>query len=159
MKKVLTSILGILLATGLAVAEQPEGKGKETPPGPVQVLANQQSIGTFLQDSTVTGALRIAVLSSTGYRFDVLAHAPSTSPRQPGELATNSPFDVLYTDAFCLSTAYVKVRSGVVDDTDFSVEQGFVFKPRNFTNPTTGRFYVPAGSIPAPRNFLAGGPS
>ena len=74
MKKLLVSFLGILLVTGLAVAEPPAGKGKdkEQTPGPVQVLANQQSIGSFLQSVDGYGTLSFSVLSSTGYRFWVL---------------------------------------------------------------------------------------
>jgi hypothetical protein len=50
MNKLLASIFGILLATGLAIAEPPDGKGKdkEQTPGPIQVYAQGVSIGRYM---------------------------------------------------------------------------------------------------------------
>jgi hypothetical protein len=157
MKKVLTIILGIFLATGLAVAEPPEGKGnnREEKPGPIQVLANQQPIGSFLQSKNIPlGSLSFAALSSAGYRFEVIAHTPTTNFKDPGDIAS---LTLWYESPDCTGPAYIRTQSGVAEDTHFSVEQGFVFWVVNNTE-DLGNYYVPAGSQPTIRSFQSSRP-
>jgi hypothetical protein len=157
MNKLLASIFGILLVAGLAIAEPPDGKGKDKgqTPGPVQVLANGESVGTFLQSSGGGGSLAFEALSSTGYHFFVVANAHPFAISQPGDLADwPAAIRVYYESPDCTSPAYVRVTSGGAD-AHFSAAQGFVFPVAN-ANPHV-YFYVPAGSVPEVRQFQAEG--
>jgi hypothetical protein len=80
MNKLLASIFGILLATGLAIAEPPDGKGKdkEQKPEPIQVYAQGVSIGRYMGGVFGNSPFGKAVLdpavwllSDTGYIFSI----------------------------------------------------------------------------------------
>jgi hypothetical protein len=158
MKKLLASIFGILLVTGLAIAEPPDGKGKEKTPGPVQVLANGESIGTFLQWSVNNSYRHIWAMSSTNYGFDIIANTTTAGwPSQ--QVGALNHLSLYYESPDCTSPAYVKTNEGrMISDTQFSVDQGLVFSVVTWET-YLGLYYVPAGSVPAARQFQAAGPS
>jgi hypothetical protein len=138
MKKILTSILGILLVTGLVVAEQPEGKGKEKTPGPVQVLANGTSIGAFLQSN---GNLFVGgefwALSDTGYLFNVTPFSITT--RVAGDLKGER---IGFTGPNCTGRSFA-ITSGLERQAQFF--SGYVFVSEDPSDPNPA-YYSPANS-------------
>ena len=110
---------------------------------PVQVLANGESVGTFLQARNI-GTTLFSTLSNTGYYFDVIASVGSSE----GEIW---PARLFYAALDCSSPAFVRTGpGGFLNDTLGSAQQGVVILA-----PSTGLFYVPAGTQVAVRSFAS----
>lgn len=153
MTRLVLFTLALFTATS-AFAEPPLGKGKdkEATFGPVKVLANGIVIGAFLQSDTLGNTRRtIQALSSTGYQFTVYANDPADPWISAGYLTTSS---VWYETAGCSGQAYVGVINDLRSDLQASETQGVVFSVANSAG-SAGHYYVPAGSIPASRSFVA----
>jgi hypothetical protein len=119
--------------------------------GAVQVLANGQSIGTFLDQDYGPHGPVFLTRSDRGYMFPVqMLSAPLGSPdyEQPGQL---SPYDIEFESAGCIGDAYVLVTYqgdlGRNNQGPLLAEQGVVFDAGD------GRRYIPKGALAVDRHF------
>lgn len=144
MKSLVVGLICIIFVANSAMAEPPQGKGgnKSEAVGPIQVLANGTSIGTFLWWQWGSYVTYMSVLSSTGYGFQIASNVESNSGHNavPGGLDLQ---EAVYEMPDCIGPMYVQARAmGGVMNAPFSVEQGYVLSVVN----QGSNYYVPAGS-------------
>ena len=123
MSKFLASIFGILLFTGLAIAAQPDGKGKDNTPGPVQWLADGQPIGSVVGNT--------GLLTFTDY-FLYVERSENRVERYAGLF--------YFVDPGCVGQPYVTVSTT-------NIAQGIVFQAPYESDPIR-LYYFPQGLVP-----------
>lgn len=115
-------------------------------PGPVQVLANGESIGSFLGIGNTNNLGQYITLSSTGYMFQVFNMVPSDHQPFPLlEVGRIWPETLLFEFADCLGQAFIELshEAGRPLSADLIAAEGIVVATGD---PLNGVFYAPEGS-------------
>ena len=132
----------------LALQTQANAAAINATRGGLQVLADGNSIGTYLASAQSRGGLEgYRVLSSLNFYFDVIATVDpfSVITQDPPSVAGDLFFAVVWFEsAGCVGQSYTSPNpSGRIDKLESL--QGFVFRSDDPTDPSQ-TYYIPAGS-------------